>query len=64
MPTWLLAVISVDPIVQQNFLSYLRSDNVLVVVMAPSFRSTGPPSGLNSRIETWRTRKELSLIHI
>ena len=47
-----------DPQEQKRVIIYIRQHTVLVVVMAPSCRSPGPPSGLNYEInyDTWVSR--------
>ena len=44
-----------DPLEQKRVLIYVEQHDVIVVVMAPSCRTTGPPSGLNYQInyDTW-----------
>ena len=55
-----------DAHVQEYALRYLDENNVLVLVMAPTCRTLGPPSNVNYAInyDTWRAHYEEDLPHL
>ena len=55
-----------NPRHQQEVLQYVAANHVMIVVMAPSCRSTGAPSYLNAHIhyETWKATFEEDMPHI